>query len=53
MKVEIDKAGFIRITAETIEEAFALKYVMKDHRGESKVIVDCSILTDKDNDKIY
>lgn len=30
MKVEIDRRGMIVITAETNEEAFALKYITED-----------------------
>jgi len=49
MKAEIEKTGFIRITAETVEEAFALKYVMDAYKDGFPYIVDCSILMEDDN----
>jgi predicted transcriptional regulator len=46
MKVEIDKLGTLVITAETIEEAFALKFIIEDETRalEHKVFYDMRIL---------
>lgn len=48
MRVEIDRRGLIVITAETNEEAYALKYILEDNprAPESKVIYDMRILDD-------
>lgn len=48
MKVEIDKRGMIVITAETNEEAFALKYIIEDdtRAPENKVLYNMEILED-------
>ena len=46
MKVEINKNGTVVVTAETNEEAFALKYVVEDasRRPEEKVLYNMRIL---------
>ena len=48
MKVEIDKNGTVVVTAETNEEAFALKYVVEDasRNPEEKVLYDMRVLED-------
>jgi hypothetical protein len=48
MKAEIDKFGTVVITAETNEEAFALKYIIEDDSSppECKVLYDMRILED-------
>lgn len=48
MKVEIDKQGIVVVTAETNEEAFALKYIIEDdtRTPESKVLYNMRALED-------
>lgn len=54
MKAEICRDGFIKITAETVAEAFALNYLHptgQKHvceqcgRVDLKITIDCSVLT--------
>ena len=45
MKAEIKSDGYIKITAETVEEAFALYYVMDKSENGFPYMVDCSILS--------
>jgi hypothetical protein len=48
MKASITKEAFIEIKAETIEEVYALKYIVEKHRNSSSedeiYIIDCSII---------
>lgn len=50
MKCELTREGYIKITAETITEAWALEGVwpteniMERDKNEDRVIIDCSIL---------
>jgi len=46
MKAELTKGGYILITAETIEEAYALTNPDVAQKMKS-VIIDCSILNEK------
>lgn len=56
MKAEIKKDGCIHIVAETITEAFALKYVNlkavrdNDNGIGHKVVLDCGILNQQENE---
>ena len=53
MKAELTKDGYIKVTAETIVEAWALngawptKDVMDRDKNQDRMIVDCSILSRK------
>ena len=51
MKAEINKEGYVQITAETNEEAYALMYIIKDSTRlpKNKVIYNLRIL---ENDKM-
>lgn len=55
MKSNITKDGFILIQAETVEEAYALKYVMEKHDKNSEsgfpYIIDYGILNKNGDEK--
>jgi len=48
MKAEIEKEGFIRITAETPVEAFAIKHIIENYtkKGEAMRKTDCPVIFD-------
>lgn len=55
MKAELTKDGFIKVTAETIIEAWALNGAwpinLEDRKkNEDRLLIDCSILLDKEGD---
>lgn len=56
MKVEITRKGFIKVTAETITEAWALNGVWPidsdpadREKNEDRLFIDCSILLEESN----
>lgn len=53
MKAEITKEGFIEIKAETVEEVFALRYLLKEYLEKGipqPFIIDFLVLS-KDGDE--